>query len=242
VAGLITSRRAIVPGLVSLVWGEHSYQIGGPTQAGADCAAWAHATLRVRGPLAAAVERAGRIMPAGDLPLFLPYLAGERTPIWRADVRGTFEGLARGHNADDVLWAVLEGVAMAMRDILARAGEGSGVRMREVRVSGGGAQANAWCQIKADVMQTPVVRTAHRETGLIGAAMAAAVGLGWHESLAAAAAVMCPVERVFEPRAAFVPCYARRAERHGRARRRALEEADAAKAGNAKAPDRGARA
>ncbi len=130
---------------------------------------------------------------------------------------------------------------MAMRDILARAVEGSGVRMREVRVSGGGAQANAWCQIKADVMQIPVVRTAHRETGLVGAAMAAAVGLGWHPTLAAAADAMCSIERVFEPRAALVPFYARRAERYARARRHAIEEADAATAGNAKAPDRGAR-
>jgi xylulokinase len=142
-------------------------------------------------------------------------------------VRGTFEGLAREHDADDFLWAVLEGVAMAMRDILARAVEGSGVRMREVRVSGGGAQASAWCQIKADVMQVPVVRTAHREAGLIGAAMSAAVGLGWHRSLAAAAATMCPVERIFEPRTTLAPIYAQRAERYVRARRHAIAQANA---------------
>ena len=228
VAGLITSARAAVPGLVSLIWGERSHQIGGPTQAGADCASWSHATLRVRGSLAAAVERAGKTMPAHDRPLFLPYLAGERTPIWRADVRGTFAGLLRGHDADDLFWAVLEGVAMAMRDILARAVDGSNGKMREVRVAGGGARSNAWCQIKADVMQVPMIRTSQRETGLVGAAMAAAVGLGWHESLAAAATVMCPIERVFEPRAALAAVYAERAERYGRAQLHAIAEADAA--------------
>jgi len=228
VAGLITSARAAVPGLVSLIWSERSHQIGGPTQAGADCASWAYATLRVRGSLAAAVERAGKTMPAHDRPLFLPYLAGERTPIWRADVRGAFEGLLRGHDADDLFWAVLEGVALAMRDILARAVDGSGGKMREVRVAGGGARSNAWCQIKADVMQVPMVRTSQPETGLVGAAMAAAVGLGWHKSLAAAATAMCPTERVFEPRAPLAAIYAQRAERYGRARRHAIAQANAA--------------
>jgi xylulokinase len=114
--------------------------------------------------------------------------------------------------------------------------------MREIRVAGGGARSNAWCQLKADVVNVPMVRTSHRETGLVGAAMAAAVGLGWHPTLAAAADAMCSVERVFEPRAALVPFYAQRAERHARATRHAIEEADAAKAGNAKAPDREPRA
>ena len=236
VAGLITAARKTVPGLVSLRWGEKTWQIGGPTQAGADCAAWCHEAFRVRGTLAAAVERAGRMSPASDRPLFLPYLAGERAPLWRADVRGAFEGLARAHGGDDFLRAVLEGVAMAMRDILARAAGPSGTQMREIRVSGGGAQSNAWCQIKADVTSIPVVRTSHRETGLVGAAMAAAVGLGWHPTLAAAADAMCSVERVFAPRAAHVPFYTERAERYARARRHAIDEADAAKAGSAGPP------
>lgn len=228
VAGLITPARAVVPGLVSLVWGEDVHQIGGPTQAGADGALWCHRTFRVRGTLAAAVERAGEMLPTEDKPLFLPHLAGERTPLWRADVRGAFEGLSRGHGADDFLWAVLEGVAMTMRDIFARAVDGSREKLCEVRVAGGGAQSNAWCQMKADVMSVPMVRTAHRETGVIGAAIAGAVGLGWHPTLAAAVDAMCPVERVFEPRPAFARVYAPRAERHDRARHHAVAQANAA--------------
>lgn len=228
VAGLITRARVRVPGLVSLIWGEDVHQIGGPTQAGADCALWCHQTFRVRGTLAAALERAGKLLPDENRPLFLPYLAGERTPIWRPDVRGAFEGLSRGHDADDFLWSVLEGVAMAMRDILASAVEGSKVSLSEVRGAGGGARSSAWCQIKADVMSVPMVRTTHRETGVIGAAIAAAVGLGWHPTLATAADGMCPIERVFEPRSNLIPFYAQRAERYGRARQHAIAQADAA--------------
>ena len=166
VVGLITPARAVVPGLVSLLWGEDVHQIGGPTQAGADCAAWCHQAFRVRGALAAAVERAGMMAPTAERPLFLPYLAGERTPLWRADVRGAFEGLSRGHRADDFLWAALEGVAMTMRDIMAKAVSGSRQGLSEVRVAGGGARSDAWCQIKADVMNVPMVRTSQRETGI----------------------------------------------------------------------------
>lgn len=228
VAGLVTAGRTTARGLVSLLWGEKVWQIGGPTQAGADCAAWCHRLLRVRGSLAEAVERAGVLAPAADRPLFVPYLAGERAPLWRNDVRGVFEGLALAHAGDDLLWAVLEGVAMQMHTILARAGDGSHTLLREVRVAGGGAQSNAWCALKADVMNVPVIRTSHRETGPVGAAMAAAVGLGWHDNLAAAAGAMCRIERIFEPRPARVAIHRERAERHACARQHAIDAADAA--------------
>jgi xylulokinase len=53
--------------------------------------------------------------------VFLPYLAGERAPVWNSDVRGAFHGIERASDADDFLWAVMEGVAMAVRDIVRRA-------------------------------------------------------------------------------------------------------------------------
>jgi len=158
VVGLLTRRRVGVPGLVSLRWSETAQQIGGPTQAGADCAAWCHAAFRLRGRMAQAVERVGKRLPSADRPIFLPYLAGERTPVWRSDVRGAFHNVGRASTSDDFLWAVMEGVAMAARDILDRAVAGSGERAEELRVSGGGARSDAWCQMKADVLGLPVLR------------------------------------------------------------------------------------
>jgi xylulokinase len=226
--GLLSRRRRSVPGLVSIAWGDRLHQVGGPTQIGADAIAWCHRTFRVNGALAAAVDRVARRAPADDRPLLLPYLAGERVPVWRADVRGAFHRVARGHDADDFLWATLEGSAHAVRDILAIASTGSREKAREVRVSGGGARSAAWCQLKADVTGLPFVRTAHAETGLVGAAMAAAVGLGWFSSFEAAARRMCPVERVFEPRRKFAALYVRRAALYAHAKAAALAEADAA--------------
>ncbi len=208
--GLITAHAARVPGLLHLAWTETMHQIGGPTQAGADCARWCHDTFRVPGSLAAAVDRVGSALRR-EAPLFLPYLAGERAPVWSTTVRGAFHRIDRQHLPDDFLWSTLEGVAHAVRDILQRAQAGTGVTAHEVRVAGGGARSDAWCALKADVLGLPVVRTRAAEAGLVGAAMAAAVGLGVHAGPGSAARRMARSGRRFLPRARYAAAYAQRA-------------------------------
>jgi xylulokinase len=222
VVGQITATRAHAPGLVSLRWTERASQLGGPTQAGADSAAWAYQNLRVRGRLTEAVERAASIAPRLDLPMFLPYLAGERTPVWRADLRAVFHSVGRDHGGDDLLWAVLEGVALAGHDILQYAVRRSGEPVIEVRIAGGGARSDAWCQLKADVLGVPVVRTLEHETGLTGAVVAAAVGVGHHPDIASAVTAMSKVERVFTPRADLAALFAERSVRYANAKSAAL--------------------
>jgi len=227
VVGLLTRRRLTVPGLVSLRWSESAHQIGGPTQAGADCALWCHSAFRLRGRMAQAVERVGKRLPAADRPIFLPYLAGERTPVWRSDVRGAFHNLGRATGPDDFLWSVMEGVAMAARDILDRAVAGTDERAEELRVSGGGARSDAWCQMKADVLGLPVLRSTEQETGVVGAAIAAAVGLQLYPNLTEAAAAMVKIGRRFEPRASLAGFYTDRAAQYRRVKQAALALADA---------------
>jgi len=113
------------------------------------------------------------------------------------------------------------------RDILTRARQVTGQRLADVRVAGGAARSDAWCQIKADVVGAPVVRTAEAETGLIGAALAAATGLRWHATLQHAARAMCRAARTFEPRVAYAALYDARAAEYARAQRHAVEDADA---------------
>jgi xylulokinase len=223
VVGLITSERRSVAGLVSLLWGENVHQIGGPTQAGADSARWCHEIFRLRGGLASAIERVGALPSSAERPLFLPYLAGERAPLWREDLRAAFHLVSRSHGPDDFLFAVLEGVAHAVRDIVARAATGSGETPRELRVCGGGARSDAWCRLKADITALPILRVAARETGLIGCAVAAAFGLGIYPSLAAASAAMAPVERRFTPQPELADFHHARAESYRRAQTAALE-------------------
>ncbi|MCK6452684.1 MAG: carbohydrate kinase [Alphaproteobacteria bacterium] len=222
VAGLIVPERVMVPGLVSLAWTETAAQIGGPTQAGADCAAWCHGVFRAAGRLDAAVARAGALTPRADRPVFLPYLAGERAPVWLSEVRGAFHNLARDQRADDFLWSVLEGVGLAVRDIIAAASDGSATPLGELRISGGGARSDAWCQIKADLLGVPVLRPHEAESGLVGAAVAASAGLGLYPGVAEAADAMVRIGRRFRPRAAHAALFARRARLYGRVKEAAL--------------------
>lgn len=228
--GLLTARPARAPGLVSLPWTEGAHQVGGPTQAGADCARWCHAAFRVPGSLESALARVGRGPLRADAPVFLPYLAGERAPVWNSEVRGAFHGIGRGSAPDDFLWSVLEGVALAVRDVLDVAQEGSGTRARELRVAGGGARSDAWCRIKADVTGLPVLRSAEPETGLVGAAVAAAVGLGLAADIAGAASAMVTRLRRFEPRRARHDAHTARFARYRRIRQAALALAASAPA------------
>lgn len=220
--GLVTAQPARAPGLVSLPWTGDAHQVGGPTQAGADCVVWCHAAFRIRDPLLRALERVGRGPLRADAPVFLPYLAGERAPVWNSEVRGAFHGIARASAPDDFLWSVLEGVAFAVRDVLEVAQDGSGTRAGALRVAGGGARSDAWCRMKADVTGLPVLRSAEAETGLVGAAMAATVGLGLAPGIAAAASAMATRFRRFEPRRARHDAHCARFARFRRIKQSAL--------------------
>jgi len=226
--GLVTERRRAVPGLVALAWTESAHQVGGPTQAGADCAQWCHATFRIQGAVDDAIERVGRAPARANRPIFLPYLAGERTPVWRGDVRGAFHALDRSHGPDDLLWSVLEGVAMAGRDILDHAVAGTGQRVAELRASGGGARSDAWCQIKADILGVPVLRSTEEETGIIGAAIAAAVGVGLYRNVGEAATAMVAIGRRFRPRKQVASLFEARAATYRQIKQAALDLADVA--------------
>jgi xylulokinase len=201
--GLLTSEPVRARGLMTLPWTDETHQVGGPTQAGADCARWCHALFRIEGRLEAAIERAGRLALHAEQPLFLPYLSGERAPVWSSEVRGAFHNVDRAAGEDEFLRATMEGVAMAVRDILDHAHAASPTRAVELRVSGGGARSDAWCRIKADVTGLTVLRSAHSETGVVGAAMAAAVGLRVHENMTDAADHMVRDLRRFAPRAQY---------------------------------------
>ena len=223
--GLVTARPASAAGLRSFAWTEDTHQLGGPTQAGADCARWCHDVFRVRGTLADAIARTGSRLRE-HAPVFLPYLAGERAPVWSGSVRGAFHRIDRAQAPDDFLWSTMEGVAHAVADIVRLAETGAGTCATEVRACGGGAQSDAWCALKADVLGIPVIRSRAAETGLAGAAMAAAVGLGWYADLRRAAMRMSKPGRRFMPHARVVEAYARRAATYAAIKRYALELAD----------------
>jgi xylulokinase len=148
--------------------------------------------------------------------LFLPYLAGERTPHADPDARGAFVGLSVRHDRGALVRAVLEGVAFALRDacdLVTQLGEQPALG----RVSGGGARSELWLRIVASVLELPLERVAVDEGAAFGAALLGGVAAGiWPDVHAGVAATVRPTERI-EPVSEWVAVY-----RHQQKRYRAL--------------------
>jgi xylulokinase len=149
------------------------------------------------GPDALIAEAASVPPGAGGL-VFLPYLAGERSPIWDPAARGAFVGLTLAHGRPHLARAVLEAAALALRHLAAPIAE-AGIRIDELTVTGGTARSDTWNQIKADVLQVPVAVPAVGEAAVLGAAILASVGLGWHADTLAAIRAMSRVDHRLEP-------------------------------------------
>jgi xylulokinase len=115
--------------------------------------------------------------PGAEGLLFLPYLAGERTPHADPDARAAFIGLSLRHNRGALVRAVLEGVAYGLRDSLELLRD-LGVRPAAGRVSGGGARSDLWLRIVASVLGISLERTAVEEGAAFGAALLGGVAGG----------------------------------------------------------------
>jgi xylulokinase len=147
------------------------------------------------------VEATAAIRPGADGLMFLPYLAGERSPIWDPRARGAFVGLTLGHGAPHLARAILEAAALALRHV-ATPILAAGLRIDELRVTGGTAAFDAWNQIKADVLGVRVAIPEVRDAAVLGAAIMAAVGVGWHPDTVAAIRSMVRIDHRCEPNTA----------------------------------------
>ncbi len=144
------------------------------------------------------LAEAAAIEPGADGVVFLPYLAGERSPLWDPHARGAFVGLTLGHGRAHLTRAILEAAALAIRHV-ARPMLDAGLTVTAMRACGGPAADHGWNQIKADVTGFTVEVPRVRETAAVGAAIVAAVGVGAHPDLPAAIRAMTSIDRRFEP-------------------------------------------
>jgi xylulokinase len=158
-----------------------------------------------------ALEHLAGSAPAGSRGLFfLPYLSGERSPIWDASARGVFFGLSAAHGRADMARAVFEGVAYALAsnlDVLNELGMAPSV----LRVLGGGMRTRLWRTIFAAMYNRPVQLLEHlAEATSCGAAMAAAVAIGLYPDYARAADRFAPIGALEAPDPLAAQIYARR--------------------------------
>ena len=118
--------------------------------------------------------------------VFLPYLAGERSPHMDPLARGVFLGLSAGHGRAELVRAVMEGVTLACYDAYQVLAE-SGAHPVRIVLAGGGARSRLWQHMAADVFNLPVQRLAVAEQSALGAALLAGAGTGLFDALAEAA-------------------------------------------------------
>ena len=140
---------------------------------------------------------------------FLPYLMGERSPHNDPLARACFLGMSMDTTRADMVQAIFEGVAFAMRDSLEVA-KSLGLHLERTKICGGGAKSPLWCRIMANVLDMKVDLLAVEEGPALGGAMLAAVGCGAYASVEEAAAAIVSIADTIEPEPELVAKYEER--------------------------------
>ncbi|HEV2478011.1 MAG TPA: gluconokinase [Puia sp.] len=186
---------------------EGRYIVGGATNNGGNAVQW-YADFVSGDHDAGTLDRlsaaAGTVPAGADGLIFLPYLLGERAPVWDADATGVFFGVRAMHRQEHFMRATLEGISYGLRQIGASLEETVGP-VERIYASGGFTRNRDWLQLIADIFQKKVCVTALADASAIGAAMLAWVALGVLslEETAALAAV----SDIYEPVADLAKVY-----------------------------------
>jgi xylulokinase len=217
VSGTVTSFRAVTDrpdrdpaGRLFIVphVGEGRYLAGGSNNLGGGVIEWAKQVLYPddADPYGAMVAEAIDAPPGAAGLTFLPYLLGERAPVWDSNARGVFFGLGRNHGRGDMIRAIFEGVGYSVLDIADRL-DGMGIAVSRVSASGGLARLDPVNQIKADMLGVPVTLAEELETSALGAALVAGVTIGDWASMEEATSACVRSSLVFDPEPARTRMY-----------------------------------
>jgi gluconokinase len=146
--------------------------MGGAGSNGGNVISWLQ-QLTGDGALGDLVRDALSLSPDPQL-LFLPYLFGERSPLWRDDLRAAIVGLGAHHGQLDIIRAALDGIAAATQELAEAVSAQVPRRPAGVRLTGGFLQENSWAQLVTDALGMPTAVPDPKEATATGAAV-----LGW---------------------------------------------------------------
>jgi xylulokinase len=146
----------------------------GPTQSSGASVAWA-ARLLGRSPadVPALAAKAGE-----DFPAFVPYLSGERAPLWNQHVRGLLLGLDAEHGPPEIARAVITGTLLSARHVLDTVNAATGSEVGEIEFVGRGAGDPAWEALALETLGAPVRFHSDPDMSARGAAILAAIAVG----------------------------------------------------------------
>ena len=143
-------------------------------------------------------EIAAKVSPGCDGMVFLPYMSGERSPIWNPYAKGVFYGLDFAKTKGHMVRACMEGVALSLRHNLEVAKE-AGAEVEVLRAMGGSANSFLWTQIKSDITGKPMIVPASDTATTLGAALLAGVGVGFYKDYDEAVSLTVKETRRHEP-------------------------------------------
>ncbi|WP_066068129.1 gluconokinase [Neobacillus soli] len=155
---------------------EDSSIIGGPTNNGGIALQWLKDLLKDERSFTEFLSDAGQVAPGAEGLLFLPYLNGERAPIWNQRAKGNFYGVSITHKREHFIRAVLEGVTFNLYQI-GKALERLTGEPEKVYVNGGLARSPLWLQMMADIFEAEIYVSESHHSAAWGAAWTSLVAI-----------------------------------------------------------------
>ena len=183
--------------LFTYVLDETHYVVGGPTNNGGNVLEWLSQHLLKKEP--AEILALAQTAPAGaDGLLFVPYLLGERAPVWNAEARGSYHNVAWQHGQTHFARATLEGVALNLNQIKAVLDQRI-APTRIIHANGGFTRSDFWVQLITDIFGIPIQINETNESGCVGAILLAMKALGEVASLEEGVKKHVKFGKIYEP-------------------------------------------
>lgn len=142
-------------------------------------------------------------------PIFLPYVKGERAPIWNADARGVFFGVEEKCTQEQMAYSVMEGVVFSLYHIYETMGS---PEIHQITVSGGAAEIACLNRLKAEVFEVPIEIVEENDVSGLGACMTAAVGSGLYSDYHEITAKWVKISKKITPTGKYGEWFAKRFE------------------------------
>ncbi|MFB9760586.1 gluconokinase [Ectobacillus funiculus] len=150
--------------------------IGGPTNNGGIALQWLKDLLNDEGSFEEFLKEAERVAPGAEGIVFLPYINGERAPLWNQRAKGNFYGVTLTHKKEHFIRAVLEGITFNLYQI-GKALERLAGSPKRIYVNGGLARSGLWLQMMADIFEAEIYVSESHHSAAWGAAWTALVGI-----------------------------------------------------------------
>lgn len=146
-------------------------------------------------------------VPGSHNLFYFPYLGGERAPLWNSYSRGMFIGLTQATTRADLVRAVFEGTAFAVRHVIETVKE-SGADPKALRITGGGSKSPTWCKIKASMLNMPVMILDEGSGDVpVGDVLIAGAAVGVFDNLTETMNKFVKVKEVIEPNPEWTKVY-----------------------------------